>query len=106
MSKVIIIGALVFTFILFKFGYTHGTVQTVYINVQKTERVTSGNSSKYLVFTDSETFENTDSLFHMKWNSSDIYGSISPGEYEAVVYGWRIPFLSWYRNIVSIERIK
>lgn len=57
-------------------------------------------SSKYLVFTESETFENTDMRFVGKFNSSDVQGKlIEGGTYTATVYGWRIPWMSLYRNL-------
>jgi hypothetical protein len=57
------------------------------------------------VFTEEgEVFENSDTFFYQKWNSSDIYGKLTVGnKYKATVYGWRIPFLSNYRNIIEIE---
>src|SRR2546423_1704016 len=80
---------------------------TVTDTVLKTERVqycsSSGCSSKYLVFGKKETYQDTDSLFYWKFNSSDVYGQIQSGRtYTFKVIGWRVPFLSWYRNIISV----
>lgn len=70
--------------------------------VQEKERVVTSDSSKYLVFTENEVFENVDSLMKFKFNSSDVYGDLKVGEsYTYEVCGWRIPFLSWYRNIIK-----
>lgn len=83
--------------------YQRATVDFIEFTVNSKERVTTDRNSKYLVFTDTETLENTDALFHLKYNSSDIYSELQIGEtYKAKVYGWRIPFLSRYRNIVYI----
>lgn len=72
--------------------------------VDKAERVVDGNSSRYLIFTENETFENTDSIAFFKFNSSDIYGRIDEGKtYKAKVSGTRVPFLSWYRSIIEIQ---
>lgn len=61
-------------------------------------------SSKYLIFTKNETFENTDSLWGWKFNSSDVYGKIKEGQICTFkVVGWRLPLLSWYRNILKAE---
>ncbi len=66
---------------------------------------------KYLVFTklqDSSVrvFENTDSFLEGKWDSSDIQAQIEPGKkYEFRTYGWRIPFFSFYENILSAREI-
>jgi hypothetical protein len=86
------------------------TKSRIIATVEKTERVnsSSGENSKsyYLVFTDQETLKNTDTLFYLKFNSSDLYGQIKDGEtYEFTVYGFRIPFFSMYRNIVDFEEV-
>ncbi|MBB76556.1 MAG: hypothetical protein CMJ75_18785 [Planctomycetaceae bacterium] len=86
------------------------TQDTVTVKVTEKERITTGSgesiTSKYLVFTETETFENTDVLILGKFDSSDVQGSIQPGEtYRLRVYGWRVPFLSWYRNIIEGNRV-
>jgi len=69
----------------------------------------SGEKDKYMVFTELpdksvRVFENTDSLLELKWNSSDIYAKMKIGEtYKIKTYGWRVPFFSWYENIVTVE---
>jgi len=105
----IVIVCLVLLLISGCFYYNYGTDEWVMFTVKKTERVvkstSEGSSSKYLVFTETEVFENTDSLMWWKWNSSDVYGELEEGQtYNARVYGWRIPFLSCYRNIVELKR--
>lgn len=80
------------------------TQDYVTFTVDKAERVSDRTSSRYLVFTENETFENTDSIAFFKFNSSDIYGQINEGKiYKAKVAGVRIPFLSKYRNIIEIQ---
>jgi len=65
------------------------------------------SSSKYLVFTENETFKNTDSLLELKFSSSDIQGKLRKENiYTVKVYGIRIPFFSMYRNILSIKKGK
>lgn len=87
----------------------HNTQEIVVATVTdkdiKTSRDSEGNvNSRYLIFTDSETFENTDSLWAMKFNSSDVYGRIREGERcKFTVVGFRVPFLSMYRNILEAE---
>lgn len=95
-------------FIIANACFVYGTTETVSITVANTERITTGSgdtlSSKYLVFTSGETFENSDTIWYAKWNSSDIQGRLQAGQtYSAKVYGWRIPFMSTYRNIVEVE---
>ena len=83
--------------------YVYGTDEYVQCTVEKSERVVEGSSSKYLIFCTEEVFQNSDSLWYWKWNSSDFYRDIREGEsYRFKVYGWRIPFFSMYRNIIEI----
>lgn len=86
----------------------YGTDTTVTFTVKDKERVTIGNggtiSSKYLIYTDKEVYENTDSVWYWKWDSADLYSQLEPGKtYTARVYGFRVPFLSWFRNIISVD---
>ena len=93
--------------VLFSIGYYYQkmTIETVQISVIDKQRVSYGSSSKYIVFSDEESFENTDSMFNSKYNSSDIYSHFHVGcSYEISVYGKRIPFFSVYRNIIEIVK--
>lgn len=87
------------------------TKDTATFTVTGKERVTSTDgdqiSSYYLIFTDNETFKNVDDPVFLKFNSSDLYGKLQIGEtYRAEVRGFRVPFLSEYRNIISAEKIE
>ena len=89
-------------------SYQYGTVEYYVVTIEEKERIVTGSgediSSKYLVFTDKKVFQNTDALFHLKFSSSDLQGRLKVGRtYKLKTYGWRIPFLSTYENIVSIE---
>lgn len=80
------------------------TGEEIEIKVTDKERINELKSSKYLIFTETETFENSDTILYLKFDSSDVYSNLKQGEeYKVLVYGWRIPFLSMYRNIVRIE---
>jgi Protein of unknown function (DUF1523) len=99
-----IVGITIIALIIAAPLYHYGTDRDVTFTVNKTERVMSkdGNSSKYLIFTDKGVFENTDTFWYWKFNSSDIYGDMRNGNtYTAHVYGWRIQFLSMYPNVIS-----
>lgn len=63
---------------------------------------------KYLEYTENETFENTDDWAFLKFNSSDVHRIISAGTTcETVeVQGFRLPFMSWYRNILKVDGCK
>lgn len=82
----------------------------VLVTVIEKESTISGygknTSNRYLIFTKTETFENTDEWITGKFNSSDLYSKLKPGKtYYLRVIGWRIPFLSMYRNIIEIKKV-
>ena len=80
--------------------------ETVIDTVIKSERVVSGESSKYLVFGKNEVYQNTDMFVIRKFNSSDFHRDIQPGKtYRFTVAGWRVPLFSWYRNIIRFEEV-
>jgi hypothetical protein len=82
----------------------HCLSEPVTITVTDKERTMSHQDSKFLVYTKHEVFENTDALWKLKFNSSDVQGKLMVGEtYNVRVTGLRIPFLSWHRNIVKVE---
>ena len=66
-----------------------------------------GKNSKYLVFTETEVFECTDSFVFWKFDSSDVYGKIHVGKtYQFQTAGWRVPFLSMYRNVLDAKPLQ
>lgn len=79
--------------------------------VDRRDRVTSGAGdslqSYYLIWTkEEEVFCVTDSWSFMTFDSSDRFGKLREGSrVVANVAGWRVPFLSWYRNVVQIKSI-
>lgn len=96
--------------VLFFIGvlYTEYTsVEEVRIIVTDKERITTGSgeniSSKFLVYTDGEVFENTDNILFLKFNSADIQNQLKVDNYYTVkVNGFRIPAVSSFRNILEI----
>lgn len=81
-----------------------GTQRDVNFTVNNLVVKNSQNNSKYLVFTSQGVFQDTDSLFNGKFNSSDVYGNLKIGrDYTCRVYGFRIPFLSTYPNILRCK---
>ncbi len=109
-ATLILVGILFVVGIAWAISVPYTTATDVSFTVTGRDRIThsDGNnhvSSKWIVLTTTETFENSDTLFYWKFNSSDIEGRLEIGKtYNARVYGYRIPFLSSYRNIISIEK--
>lgn len=89
-------------------------VRNSYENCEVTgkESVRNGERNRYLIFCELENgevrvFENTDQLVCGKFNSSDVYAKIKVGStYNFKVSGVRIPYLSWYENIIGYEEVE
>lgn len=64
----------------------------------------NGDSGKYLISTDEGVYEVTDSLWKMRFDSSDVYAGIEVGEtYTFEIAGVRSPFFSLYPNIYEVQ---
>lgn len=93
------------------FGYPilfYLSAEKVEVRIDDKERVTLTKeqvlTSKYLVYTDIEVFENVDEKLFLKFNSSDVQNELKlGGRYVVRVAGWRIPLFSWYRNVISVH---
>lgn len=78
------------------------------INYKEMASFGSGDNlyHKYLIYTNDETFENTDSILLWKFNSLDIQGKLKQfHQYELEVCDISIPFTSTHRNIISAKEI-
>ncbi|PCJ96645.1 MAG: hypothetical protein COA52_01180 [Hyphomicrobiales bacterium] len=74
------------------------------IIVTEKDRECNRDECKYIIYTDGEVFENTDSWLFFKFNSADVYNELKLNTtYDVKVTGLRFPFFSWKRNIVKVE---
>lgn len=66
-----------------------------------------GGSGIYLILTEEgEAFTVADNIFKMKFDATDRYMGLEPGErYHVVCTGWRFQPLSWYRNIIEVTPV-
>ena len=100
MNKILILIALFVSLTSCELKY----IEDVRFKVTDKEIVVSRGVSKYLIFTEYEVFQNTDFIYTGKFNSSDYYRQLEIGKiYDATVIGFRIPYLSTYRNIIKIK---
>jgi hypothetical protein len=93
--------------------YTYGTKKEKVVKIKsldhKLKKSGSGEDAEikdtYMVFTENDgVFENVDAKMYWKFNSSDIQNALTAGkEYTITYYGWRVPFLSWYPNVVAVK---
>lgn len=86
---------------------SHTSEDYATITVKNKERICEGGKSgscKYLIFTEQGVYSNVDDLYQLKFNSSDIYNEIEVGQtYDVKVNWYRVPFMSWYQNILEIK---
>ena len=92
---------------------SHATKDTEIVTVEDKERIVKDEDSYYLVWTQvqnedgtktAEVFKVTDDAAQWHFNASDTYGQLKEGQtYEVTVNGWRIPVVSEYRNILSVD---
>lgn len=106
MKKIIVLVVLILIF-----GYPvsyYLSSETIETQISDKERITTGKGdeikSKFLVYGEDEVFENTDSWLFLKFDSADIQNELELGKVNKIkVAGWRVPFFSWYRNVVSVK---
>ncbi len=85
-------------------GYVEQTVQIT----RDSERVCRGESNNrqcsYEVYTDQGVFANKDDIMHLKFNSSDLNADFVKGATcDITAVGFRIPFLSMHKNILTAD---
>lgn len=113
---VVVLLVAVLSEVIFSFNDTEYTVTiTEKERITESSKDSDGNShtsSKYLVFADDENgnslvFENADRFIRWKFNSSNVQGQLKEGHtYKITVIGYRVPFLSWYQNIIKVEEVE
>lgn len=103
----------VIAFPVLNFSNDHQYTVTITDKERVTTQVDKGQTdSKYLIYGEDENgktyvFEDTDTLFRWKFNSSDVYGALKEGEtYELTVIGFRVHILNWYENIIDFKVVK
>ncbi len=96
-------------------GYNYFVPDTIDAKVTGAEVKRYGGKDMYIVFTmddkgETHVFRNTDAWYRLKFRSSDLQAEIGALEdtgitVEITKYGWRIPLLSKYENIIDIQRV-
>ncbi|MEY8000538.1 DUF1523 family protein [Clostridium sp. Mt-5] len=105
-----IIGIIILSGIFISFPHFFRNTYTVTIASKQIKK--QNNSTEYLIYTqigngDTRVFKNTNSLLEFKFNSEDVYGGFRINrKYEIKTYGFRIPLLSSYENIIKVKAIE
>lgn len=82
--------------------------ETIDIHVDNTEVFRSGKSgNSRIIYTENETFKNTNSFFRLKFNSTALQGKLKEGgDYRVKVYGFKFENFDIFRNISEVTPIK
>ncbi|MFT5873151.1 MAG: hypothetical protein ACI8WT_002093 [Clostridium sp.] len=92
--------------------FPHFFRNTYIVTIASKRIITLDNTDTYLIYTQMEDgnikiFKNTNSLIEFKIHSENVYwGLIISGKYEIKAYGWSMPLLSTYQNIIKVKGIK
>ena len=115
-DHLILLGVL---FVLFLIGSGIAYTVAVYQNdetyeVKVTDTITKrdGDSDTYLIFAEDQEgeiyiFKNADAMFAGKYDSSDLQARLKKGStYEFETIGFRIPFMSEYKNVLEAKEVE
>ena len=90
-------------------GKSYFSADTIETTIKTTDIKRSGDSDKYLIFTEDGVFQNTDAWHRLKFSSSDLQNEIKDNvgkRVEIKKYGWRFGPFSMYENIVDITPLE
>jgi hypothetical protein len=103
-TRVIIFGIV---FLVLLVLYSYFVADTI------TTRITDAQMTKvdnmFMIATDKRPYVNYDAKYRFKFDSGTIQNDAIRLKGKVVrikKYGWRIPVLSWYENVVKIEEVK
>ncbi len=102
-----IIGAIGLASLATAYSYFIPDKVTTIINGTEVKRF--GDKDKYLIFTDEEVYENTDSLVYFKFKSANLQNKamkLNGKKVEITKSGWRFGPFSWYENILDVKEVK
>ena len=104
---IILIGVIVIVGVIILFP--HFIRHTYKVTVTNKQIIKRNNTNEYLIYTQTEdgkikVFQDTNNFLELKLNSEDLYWAISINKkYEVKAYGFNIPLLLDYQNIVKVK---
>lgn len=84
----------------------YSKTETVTLHITGKESVNTSDGHEYRVYALEDTYKIGDSVLIGRFDSSRLYGSLTPGTYTCEVIGWRVPVWSMFKNIKSCDRVK
>ncbi|MBQ8255405.1 MAG: hypothetical protein IJY99_00365 [Alphaproteobacteria bacterium] len=91
-----------------RFLYQYSTIETQRITIQKLKFGADNSKAQYMIYTkDGQVIRNSNLLFFGKFKSDEIFAKLKVGKsYMVKTCGIRVPFLGWYKNVITITEIK
>ena len=102
--KAIMSAIIVLILTLFYSYFIADTIETKITDAQMTKV-----DGRFMIATESRPFVNEDVWYRLKWDSGTVQNDAIRLKGKPVrikKYGWRIPVLSRYENVVSIKEVK
>jgi len=103
-TRAIIIGIAVLVLTVLYSYFVADTVMTTITDAQMTKV-----DDRYMIATEERPYVNYDAKYRFKFDSGTIQNDAIRLKGKVVrikKYGWRVPILSWYENVVKIEEVK
>lgn len=103
-----IIVAIVLVLSVFNGLFLYATTRTERVTITQVRFGQDQGFAKYMIYTrDGQVLKNVNSVFFMKFKSDELFMKLKAGKtYEIKTCGVRVPFLGWYKNIISAKEIK
>lgn len=105
---IVLVVLVIIGFVFYCYTIEYQNKEVIEITVKDKYVKRNGESDLYLVATEEgETYKIEDLFFKGKFNSTDLYNELDIGKkYKVEATGIRIPFLSMYKNINTVELIE
>jgi hypothetical protein len=100
----VLIGITVLVLIVLYSYFIPDTIMTKITDAQMTKV-----DGRFMIATEDRPLVNEDAKYRLKFNTGTVQNEAIRLRGKVVrirKYGWRVPMLSWYENVVKIEEVK
>jgi hypothetical protein len=102
--RAVVAGIIICILIVFYSYFIPDTIMTTITDAQMTKV-----DGRFMIATEFRPFVNEDAKYRFKFDSGTIQNDAIRLRGKVVrirKYGWRVPMLSWYENVVKITEVK
>lgn len=84
--------------------YAYSTKKDIKIVPKNKYQLYHNHTSLYINDNENKQYKVPTSFWYWQWDATEIWNSLEVGKtYEVKVYGWRIPVMGLYPNIIGIK---